>query len=69
MEKRQNDFILRNFYDKAREIAEQTYDGNWLENTHASAVERKSAANSKVNRHGANNGFRMFTVGRSSMKL
>ena len=33
--------MLRNVYDKVREIAEQTYKSKWIDNADAAAIERK----------------------------
>jgi hypothetical protein len=45
--------MLRNFYDKVREIEEQTYKSKWIDNAQAAAIERKwtsfPISNSKVN--------------------
>ena len=44
MESRSNDFLLRNFYDKIREIAEQVYGGKWTDPSNTAAIDRKWAA-------------------------
>ena len=41
LENRQNDFLLRNFYDKVKDIAESTYDKKWLDSNSAAAIDRK----------------------------
>ena len=41
LEKRANNFILRNVYDKIRDIQEQVYKGKWADQNCAAAIERK----------------------------
>ena len=40
-EARLNDFVLRNIYDRMRDVAESHYKGKWMELKNVAAVERK----------------------------
>ena len=39
--KRKHDFILRNFLDKVKDIAEQTYGGRWCHPDDGAVIDRK----------------------------
>jgi hypothetical protein len=41
LEKRSNDFLLRNYYDKIRDIAENVYEKRWTESHDAAVINRK----------------------------
>ena len=41
LEKRSNNFLLRNFFDRVRDIAEQNYKGKWIDPLHAGSIGRK----------------------------